>query len=279
MNAYMRTITMEVVNEMITEFNSETHNLCVIFNLPFIHGRSGYRIYNYCQENMLSKNFSSMPYSMTFLVVVGFLIGLALFLAYLAGYTLGKRRRRSEENTGEAAVRRLLSVVFAGKDFHLMNSVTLPIGGGTTQIDHILISRFGVFVIETKHYTGWIFGDASNPTWTQVVFHKRSRFQNPIHQNYKHVMTVRDVLDFLPAEDVRSVVVFTGDAEFKTSRPEGVLLFNELISHIQSFREERISENRMQFCVGRLETTRRMISGRTDVEHLVFLDSKFGRVN
>ncbi|MEI7706944.1 MAG: nuclease-related domain-containing protein [Chlorobium sp.] len=228
---------------------------------------------------MLSKNFSSMPYSMTFLVVVGFLIGLALFLAYLAGYTLGKRRRRSEENTGEAAVRRLLSIVFAGKDFHLMNSVTLPIGGGTTQIDHILISRFGVFVIETKHYTGWIFGDASNPTWTQVVFHKRSRFQNPIHQNYKHVMTVRDVLDFLPAEDVRSVVVFTGDAEFKTSRPEGVLLFNELISHIQSFREERISENRMQFCVGRLETTRRMISGRTDVEHLVFLDSKFGRVN
>ena len=89
---------------------------------------------------------------MTFLVVVGFLIGLALFLAYLAGYTLGKRRRRSEENTGEAAVRRLLSVVFAGKDFHLMNSVTLPIGGGTTQIDHILISRFGVFVIEEAIY-------------------------------------------------------------------------------------------------------------------------------
>jgi restriction system protein len=160
-----------------------------------------------------------------------------------------------------------------------MNSVTLPTGNGTTQIDHILISRFGVFVIETKHYKGWIFGDASNPKWTQVVFRKKSRFQNPIHQNYKHVTTVRDTLDFLPAEDVRSVVVFTGDAEFKTSRPEGVLLFDELISHIQSFREERISENRVQFCVGRLETIRRIISGRTDVEHLVYLDSKFGRVN
>ena len=216
---------------------------------------------------------------MTSFVIVLFLIGLAVFLAYLAGYTLGRRRRRAEENTGEAAVRRLLSIAFTGKDFHLMNSVTLPIGDGTTQIDHILISRFGVFVIETKHYTGWIFGDASHPKWKQVVFHKKNRFQNPIHQNYKHVMTVRDSLDFLPAEDVRSVVVFTGDAVFKTSRPEGVLHFDELISHIKSFREERISENRMQFCVGRLETTRRMISGRTDVEHLVFLDSKFGRVN
>jgi hypothetical protein len=160
-----------------------------------------------------------------------------------------------------------------------MNSITLPTGDGTTQIDHILISRFGVFVIESKHYNGWIFGNASGPKWTQVVFYKKNRFQNPIHQNYKHVMTVRDILDFLPAEDVRSVVVFTGNAEFKTARPEGVLHFDELVGHIQSFREERISENRMQFCVGRLETTRRMISSRTDVEHLAYLDTKFGRVN
>ena len=144
---------------------------------------------------------------------------LAIFLALLTGYTLGNWRKRTVENTGEAAVRRLLSTVFEGKDFHLMNSITLPIGDGTTQIDHILISRFGVFVIETKHYTGWIFGDASSPKWTQVVYHNKSRFQNPLHQNLKHVKTVRNTLDFLPAEDVHSIVVFTGDAHFKTSRP------------------------------------------------------------
>ena len=39
-----------------------------------------------------------------------------------------------------------------------MNHITLRLGTGTTQIDHILLSRFGVFVIETKDYTGWIFG-------------------------------------------------------------------------------------------------------------------------
>jgi hypothetical protein len=210
---------------------------------------------------------------------VGSVIGLALLLAYLAGYTIGRRRRRAEENNGEAAVRRVLSRVFAGRDFHLMNSITMPTGDGTTQIDHILISRFGVFVVETKHFTGWIFGNASSRKWTQVVFYKKNRFQNPLHQNYKHVMTVRDMLDFLPSEDVHSVVVFTGNAQFKTSRPEGVFRLDELVSHIQSFREERISENRMQFCVGRLETRRRMISGRTDVEHLAYLDSKFGSVN
>jgi restriction system protein len=91
-------------------------------------------------------------------------------------------------------------------------------------------------------------------------------------------MTVKGTLDFLPAEDVHSVVVFTGNARFKTLCPEGVIHLDELVSHIRSFREEMISENRMQFCVGRLETRRRMISGRTDVEHQEYLDSKFGSI-
>ncbi|MCG8345780.1 MAG: NERD domain-containing protein [Chlorobiales bacterium] len=215
---------------------------------------------------------------MTDFALAGSVVGFALLLVYLTGYSLGRRRRQKEENTGEAAVRRRLSRAFAGKDYHLLNNVTLPVNNGTTQIDHILVSRVGVFVIETKHYTGWIFGDVSTPKWMQIVYYTRSRFLNPIHQNYKHVMVVRETLDFLSPEDIHSVVVFTGDAEFKTSRPEGVFFINELESYIQSFREERMTENRMQFCVGRLETTRKMITGRTDVEHQAYLDSKFGSV-
>lgn len=220
-----------------------------------------------------------MPLSAISPVPVAFLIGLSVFLAFLAGYTMGRARREVEENTGEAAVRRLLSSVFNGSDFHLMNRVTLPFLDGTTEIDHILISRFGVFVLEVKHYTGWIFGNAQSRIWTQVVYYTKSRFQNPLHQNYKHVMAVRDRLDFLPPDVIRSVVVFTGDAHFKTSRPEGVFHMDELIGYIRSFREERMSENRMQFSVGRLECVRRMISRRTDVEHMRYLESKFGSLN
>ena len=69
--------------------------------------------------------------------------------------------------------------------------VTLCLKDGTTQIDHILVSRFGVFIIETKDYKGWLFANASQGTWTQVLFKYRFTFQNPIFQNARHVRAVR----------------------------------------------------------------------------------------
>ncbi len=58
-----------------------------------------------------------------------------------------------------------------------MNSLTVQLQYGTTQIDHLLVSRFGVFVIETKHYNGWIFANPKHPTWTQVIYKKISNFK------------------------------------------------------------------------------------------------------
>lgn len=49
---------------------------------------------------------------------------------------------------------RALMKRFVAPDHHLLNHLTLPVGDGTTQIDHVLVSRFGVFVIETKDYRG-----------------------------------------------------------------------------------------------------------------------------
>ncbi|MGV3708548.1 MAG: nuclease-related domain-containing protein [Gemmatimonas sp.] len=156
-----------------------------------------------------------------------------------------------------------------------MNHVTVRMDDGTTQIDHILVSRYGVFVIETKHHKGWIFANAADRKWTQVHYQLRSTFQNTIHQNYRHICAVRDLLDFLPPESVRSVVVFSGAAEFKTEMPEGVCFLDELGDHIRRYREPIISQNRMQFCVGRLETARLNISGKTDVEHVESLSQRF----
>jgi restriction system protein len=49
----------------------------------------------------------------------------------------------------------------------------------TTQIDHVLVSIYGLFVIETKNMDGWIFGSAQQEMWTQQLFRKRFQFQNP----------------------------------------------------------------------------------------------------
>lgn len=61
-----------------------------------------------------------------------------------------------------------------------------PDGNGTTQVDHAVVSRFGVFVIETKNYEGWIFGSERQRQWTQQIYRRKNRFQNPLHQNLLH---------------------------------------------------------------------------------------------
>lgn len=162
-------------------------------------------------------------------------------------------------------------------DYHLLNHVTLQMEDGTTQIDHILVSRFGVFVIETKDYKGWIFSNASSANWTQVLFNAKYPFQNPIHQNSRHVVAVQRLLDFLPADAVKSVVVFEGEAEFKTEIPAGVFRLNDLIRYLGEQTTEVLSINRVQFCVGRLETARLALTGATDVEHVEHLERRFGR--
>lgn len=97
-----------------------------------------------------------------------------------------------------------------------------PDGQGTTQIDHVVISPFGILVIETKNYRGWIFGTEKQREWTQQIYRRKSRFQNPLHQNQLHVRALSNFLG-LPEERFFPVVFFVGNAEFKTPMPGNVI--------------------------------------------------------
>ena len=87
-------------------------------------------------------------------------------IAALLGYALKSYRTYQFQNIGEVLVRKALTNNLPKESWHLLNNVTLKIDNGTTQIDHVLVSRLGVFVIETKHYKGWIFGDEKSREWT-----------------------------------------------------------------------------------------------------------------
>jgi hypothetical protein len=199
-------------------------------------------------------------------------------LGLFVGYALGFRQRHeySFQNNGEKLVTRTIQSNFKTPEYHLFNHLTLKHKGKTTQVDHILVSRFGVFVIETKDYSGWIFGDANHTSWTQVTFNDKYQFQNPIHQNFRHVEAIQERLDFLPKSTIQSLVVFVGNAEFKTDMPEGVFTLAKLITHLRSCNEEVMSLNRMHFCVGRLEAARLAISGKTDLDHIQALRRRHG---
>lgn len=124
---------------------------------------------------------------------------------------------------GEAALTVAKKIMLDGKVYRDLNNITIPISDGTTQIDHIIVSRYGIFVIETKNMEGWIFGDAKQAQWTQSIYGKKFRFQNPLHQNYRHTKALEEFLG-LPADHFHSIVCFVGETcEFKTAMPPNVI--------------------------------------------------------
>ena len=133
--------------------------------------------------------------------------------------------REPKENAGERLVRSVLAKRY--RDWPLLNGVLLPSGGGTAQIDHILVSPGGVFVIETKDMNGWIFASPGQQRWTQTfmagrwsrlagIRSKRLTFYNPLLQNEGHAKALVKLGIVYPRE-IRPIVVFVGDAELKTA--------------------------------------------------------------
>lgn len=175
-------------------------------------------------------------------------------------------------------VRQSLEEYCRNKDAHVLNSVTIRLeDGSTTQVDHILVSTKGIFVIETKHYKGWIFGNPNSKVWTQIIYHKKSKFQNPLFQNYKHVKVIQRIFAFLDHRLVHNIVVFSGDSIFKTPKIDNVCYLDELIPTIEKYSDGALSLNNIQFCIGRLEYLRLEITQKTDVEHQQYLTKKYGR--
>lgn len=124
---------------------------------------------------------------------------------------------------GETVLTVAKKIVLDGNVYRDLNNVTIPTSNGTTQIDHIIVSRYGIFVIETKNMEGWIFGDEKQPQWTQSLYGKKFRFQNPLHQNYRHTKALEEFLS-LPADHFHSVVCFVGETcKLKTEMPENVI--------------------------------------------------------
>jgi hypothetical protein len=201
-----------------------------------------------------------------------------LVISFVVGYAIGIHRRRRVENSGESLVRHSLEEYCKNNNAHVLNCVTLCLeDGSTTQIDHILVSTKGIFVIETKHYKGWIFGNAKSKRWAQIIYKNKYTFQNPLLQNYKHVKAVQYAFEFLESRFIHNIVVFSGESIFKTPKIDNVCDVEELIPAIEKYLDGALSLNRVQFCVGRLEYMRLKLTRETDVEHQAYLERKFGR--
>lgn len=175
---------------------------------------------------------------------------------------------------GEKFTQLTVSIGLDESVYNGIQNVTIPDGIGTTQIDHVYVSQYGIFVIETKNYKGWIFGTEKDRYWTQKLFKKSHRFQNPIWQNKKHIRCLSELLS-LPEKYFHSVIVFCPNAELKTEMPANVVSAGKrMLKYINSFQEVCFSDEQVTLIIqkiikGRLQPTR-----KTHKEHVRYLKEK-----
>lgn len=154
-----------------------------------------------------------------------------------------------------------------------VNNVTIPTSKGTTQIDHVIVSRFGIFVVETKNMDGWIFGDEKSPKWTQSIFGKNYKFPNPLHQNYRHTKALSEFLGIDHAKFM-SIVMFWGKCEFKTPLPSNVMT-RGYISYIKSHTAVLFSDQEVQEIATALKEGMLPKSWATRRQHVASLKERF----
>lgn len=142
-------------------------------------------------------------------------------------------------------------IFLSPRTYQRIHNIILPSKNGTSQIDHILISQFGIFIVETKNMRGWIYGSEKDKNWTQNLFGYKHPFQNPLRQTFRQKKVLSEFLD-IDESVINTVVFFGGACALKTSMPPNVLS-SGLISYIASFNETILSSEEVSTIVNTLK--------------------------
>ena len=194
---------------------------------------AGYRLYNNKRESILKACFMDTP-SLT------------------------------EARENQARAKLAEGVFLDSHDFHTFNNVPVQAGLRTIQIDHVIVSRFGIFAVETKNRNGWIYGSRSDRQWTQMIAGRKYKFPNPLRRSLIHTLGLAKALG-LSMNKMHPVIVFWGNCEFRTIMPLNVLN-NKLTGFIKSKKKAILTDAEVAVVCAKLnrmkETTARD-TGRT----------------
>lgn len=159
------------------------------------------------------------------------LVLLIIFFALFFIFSLFKAKIKGI--IGEKTVSAMLNLLDKS-DYKIINNILLKTGELTSQIDHVVISSFGIFVIETKNYKGWIFGYENSEYWTQVIYKYKKKFYNPIRQNSGHIRTLKSCLKEYPDLEYKSIIVFSTKADIKIDTQIDVINVYSLLRTIKN---------------------------------------------
>ncbi len=212
------------------------------------------------------------------------------FAIYLAWYNSAKQK-------GKRGEMRVFSILMQLPDeYTIFNDVILSTSTGTTQIDHIVVSKYGVFAIETKNYRGEIYGDDYRKEWTQLIVTKvtypkkwwktytyvtKNHFYNPVKQSQGHAYRIKELIKSFPYLKIVPIVVFAGDAILKNVVSKYHVVYEEeLLSAINEYKTIYLTDDEVHKVVNILETNnvRDIVNNRQHVKNIRAAEKKIDAI-
>lgn len=165
---------------------------------------------------------------------------------------------------------RLVMFFLLGLGYKKFHNVTVLLSNNkTSQIDHVVVCRYGIFVIETKNYKGLVTINEKTGYWTQDFKHNSYRFYSPIRQNEGHIRAMRYLLknkDY----PYFNIVSFVGEARFANKNlPDGVA--RSVWSSVWLLRKDRkkaLSKQQVKMIAKQIKARRMPNNRRTKELHL-----------
>ena len=208
------------------------------------------------------------------------IILIVVLFVYLAWYNSAKQKGKR----GEMRVSVILSQL--SDEYTILNDLVFRTEKGTTQIDHLVVSKYGIFTIETKNYRGEIYGDDNRKEWTQLIvtevtyakkwwktytYVTKNRFYNPVKQSVGHAFRIKELLSVFPHVKIVPIVVFTGDAILSYVESKNHVVYEEnLLDVIDGYKTTYLTDNDVQAVLAILtgNNIRETVSDRQHVKNL-----------
>ena len=145
--------------------------------------------------------------------------------------------------------------VLEKNEYVVLNDIMISINGKTHQIDHIVLSKYGIFVIETKQYNGFIKGSKYDKKWVRYIKGKEPiYYTNPIRQNYGHVKALCELLNIseskvfnivcIPSKNVKLEIEHDGEVTTGLTINDKITSYKEkIIDNIDELKDKIIINN------------------------------------
>ena len=179
---------------------------------------------------------------------------IALIVVIVAAMSMITSRWYAGKDAGRKT-RKIAEALLDGQTYRQLHDVILETREGLVRIDHVIVSRFGVFVVEAMDMRGEILGRAFDPEWTQTVGGERVTFQNPLRPNYNRKLALDGLLQ-IGEHKIFSVIAFTDRSAFQVEMPDNVTRGKDFVKYIKSKDTVLINDSEIRGIVDAIQAAR-----------------------